>query len=175
MEFELVSNATDPVASFTGTDATTEVSQFQAADTSVEWQIENCMIKADVIELDSAVHNEYANHLMQGNPIPINYTSFITQLQVVSGADLGINITRSCSRLKTVFITLGGVYESDDAADRTRSCIRKDWNTFFHPMRYSATKVHEQEVQLQMLVGIKPSLFSLFVQLVKHSLNLKKL
>ena len=38
----------------------------------------------DVIELDAAVHTEYANHLKQGNPIPINYTPFITQgLQLV--------------------------------------------------------------------------------------------
>ena len=58
------------------------------------------MIKSDVIQLDSAVHNEYANHLMQGNPIPIHYTSFITQLQVVSGADIAINITRSVLDLK---------------------------------------------------------------------------
>ena len=96
MEFELVSNATDPVASFLGDGQ----SQFEDGDTSIEWQIENFMIKADVIELDSAVHNEYPNHLMQGNPIPINYTSFITQLQTTAGSDVAINITRSCSRLK---------------------------------------------------------------------------
>jgi hypothetical protein len=82
MEFELVTDALDPIIP---SDAN---SQFTVATTSTSWEIKNCFIKADVIELDSAVHNEYASHLMNGNPIPINYSSFITQVQAVGGSDI---------------------------------------------------------------------------------------
>jgi hypothetical protein len=47
---------------------------------------------------------------MNGNPIPINYSSFITQVQAVGGSDIAVNITRSASRLKTVFLSFNGAY-----------------------------------------------------------------
>jgi hypothetical protein len=117
-------------------------------------------MKADVIELDSAVHNEYANHLMQGHPIPINYTSFITQLQTLASSDISVNITRACSRLKTVFITFGGNYPGGGTSNSnvTKQIARKDWNAFFHPMRYDMNArefTNSQEVQVQLLIGNK--------------------
>ena len=44
LEFEVVSSATDPVAS------TNDTSQFTRATTSTSWSIGNCTIKADVVE-----------------------------------------------------------------------------------------------------------------------------
>jgi hypothetical protein len=99
VEFELVSTPTEPIVTELGSSA------FPTNTTSQTWLIQDCQIKADVVELDSAVHNEYASHLMQGHPIPINYTSYITQLQSVAGSDVNVNITRSCSRLKSIFIS----------------------------------------------------------------------
>ena len=94
----------------------------------------DCQLKADVVELDSAVHNEYASHLMQGHPIPINYTSFITQLQSTGASgNISVNIMRSCSRLKSIFIS----FDKDTALDvnHARSLIKKPWNYFHHPMQ----------------------------------------
>jgi len=127
VEFELVTSATDAIA--------TELagSQFPTNETSQSWEISDCQIKADVVELDSAVHNEYASHLMQGHPIPINYTSYITQLQTVSGGNINVNITRSCSRLKSIFISFDKA--ADAVANNARTLIKKPWNYFYHPMQ----------------------------------------
>lgn len=152
LEFEVVSSATDPIVS------TSNNSQFLATNTSTSWEITNCMIKADVVELDSAVHNEYASHLMRGNPIPINYTSFIMQSQLVASHDFSVNITRSCSRLKTVFVSFGGEYPTSTDDETTKYLIRKDWNAFYHPMLYEIEKSEfdkDEEVQIQLLVGNK--------------------
>jgi hypothetical protein len=104
------------------------------------------------------VHNEYANHLMQGNPIPINYTSFITQLQTLANSDISVNITRACSRLKTVFISFGGSYPGGNSTNVTKQLVRKDWNAFYHPMVYDMNSTlfnNAREVQLQLLIGNK--------------------
>jgi hypothetical protein len=157
MEFELVTDALEPIIPTTALNA----SQFDPSNTSTTWEIKDCFMKADVIELDSAVHNEYASHLMNGNPIPINYTSFITQVQTVGGSDIAVNITRSASRLKTIFLSFSGEYPLTDAEEKTRQMIRKDWNSFFHPMMLDNLVVGRrlfnstQEVEVQVLVGNK--------------------
>jgi hypothetical protein len=56
---------------------------------------------------------------MNGNPIPINYSSFITQVQAVGGSDIAVNITRSASRLKTVFLSFNGAYPTSQMQTRT--------------------------------------------------------
>ena len=147
VEFELVTAADDAIV--TALDG----SLFPRATTSNAWQIQDCQIKADVIELDSAVHNEYASHLMQGHPIPINYTSYITQLQTIGeNQNISVNITRSCSRLKSVFINFDRAQAQAAAASKT--LIKKSWNSFYHPMRMGAY-LYERELQIQMLVGNK--------------------
>jgi len=145
-EFELCTGVDDAIATALNN------SLFPAATTSNAWQIEDCQIKADVIELDSAVHNEYASHLMQGHPIPINYTSYITQLQSIANGTIAINITRSCSRLKSVFINFDQALAAD--ATRSKTLIKKPWNSFFHPMGMGAYN-YQLELQVQMLVGNK--------------------
>jgi hypothetical protein len=91
---------------------------------------------------------------MQGHPIPINYTSYITQLQSVapSGA-MSINITRSCSRLKSVFITFAKAVTTSATASKT--LLPKSWNYFYHPMKMGAYD-YTKELQAQMLIGNKP-------------------
>jgi hypothetical protein len=97
---------------------------------------------------------------MNGNPIPINYTSFITQVQTVGDSNIGVNITRSASRLKTVFLSFSGNYPGADGEEKTKQIMRKDWNSFFHPMmlnNFTGGKIFksDQEVEVQVLVGNK--------------------
>jgi hypothetical protein len=111
-----------------------------------------------VLELDSAVHNEYANHLMQQNPIPINYTSYITQLQAIANGTIACNITRSCSRLKSIFVNFDKSainYGTNDA----RALMKKSWNTFYHPMMMGfngRAYNSDKELEMHVLVGNKP-------------------
>lgn len=147
VEFELVTGIDDAIVT------ALDNSQFPTNNTSMSWQIQDVQIKADVVELDSAVHNEYASHLMQGHPIPINYTSFITQLQAVTNSTIAANITRSCSRLKSIFINFDKSLTQSAAA--SKSLMKKSWNSFYHPMRMGNYD-YNKELQIQVLIGNKP-------------------
>jgi hypothetical protein len=164
VEFELVTSATDAIA--------TELagSQFPTAETSQSWEISDCQIKADVVELDSAVHNEYASHVMQGHPIPINYTSYITQLQTVSGGNINVNITRSCSRLKAIFISFDKA--ADAVANNARTLIKKPWNYFYHPMQ-KGNYDKDKEMQIQVQQDLVDSKVTKVGQVLRDQRHLK--
>ena len=149
VEFELVTGVDDAIVS------AMDNSQFSTGNTSQDWQIEDIQIKADVIELDSTVHNEYASHLMQGHPIPINYTSFITQLQAITNGTIAVNITRSCSRLKSILVTFDK--NIANVATTAHTLMKKHWNSFYHPMNMSAGGYnYGEEMEIQVLIGNKP-------------------
>ena len=57
--------------------------------------------------MDNQLENEFAQRFLSGQTIPINYSTFITNLQVLSGQTPSVNITRALSRLKSV-LTLTG-------------------------------------------------------------------
>ena len=42
------------------------IAEFTAANTSVLWKIENCMVKVDSCTLDNALDNSYTSHFMGG-------------------------------------------------------------------------------------------------------------
>jgi hypothetical protein len=78
-------------------------------------------------------------------------------LQTLGGSTLNVNITRSCSRLKTVFINFFKTITVPDTAgapDKTIGAITKTWNYFYHPMKFGAYD-KDKEVQVQVLVGNK--------------------
>ena len=58
--------------------------------------------------MDNQLENEFAQRFLSGQTIPINYSTYITQLQVLQGQTPSVDITRALSRLKSVFITLTG-------------------------------------------------------------------
>ena len=72
-------------------------------DTASNWQILNVQVKCDVCKMDNPLENEFAQRFLSGQTIPINYNTFITNLQVLSGQTPSVNITRALSRLKSVY------------------------------------------------------------------------
>lgn len=64
-------------------------------------------VKCDVCTLDNALDNEYAAHLLSGKSIPINFSTYITQSQAITG-DVSVNVSRAMTRLKTIFCSLDG-------------------------------------------------------------------
>ena len=95
MEFEIVNNATDPIVT-PGT---------AYADTSSSWKIKDIRIVCDVVTLDNALQNSYAEHVLSGKALPINYSTYVSQFQTL-GTDakqISVSVTRSVSRLKSVF------------------------------------------------------------------------
>jgi hypothetical protein len=123
---------------------------------SQSWQIQNPCIKCDVCVLDSALSNEYAALLLSGKALPINISSYVTQMQTITGQTPSVNITRALSRLKSVFCTFDQAISAAKIAignDTHVQVWKKNWNDFFHPMSYSNghyDSVYELETQLQI-------------------------
>jgi hypothetical protein len=65
-------------------------------------------VVCDVVTLDSALQNSYAEHVLSGKALPINYSTYITQYQTITSSDFTVNVSRSASRLKSVFINFDG-------------------------------------------------------------------
>ena len=162
IELELVNSSNDPIISDLD-----DARPFTAANTSLKWQIDNVQAKVDMCTLDNALDNSYAEHLLSGKAFPINYNTYISQFQslastgnngVVTGQQkVRLNVTRTLSRLKSVFVSLvRGVPDAQLAANLGS----KDWNDFYSPM-YEAAKVADgafdssKEFEAQLQLGSK--------------------
>ena len=111
IELQLTGNLTDPIISGIGTKPTAvgfdDDFKFYADDVSRNWRIQNPQIKCDLLALDGAVQNTFDRKIANGQPLQINYNTFYSQIQTVTGqTDFSVNISRSVSRLKSVFVSL---------------------------------------------------------------------
>jgi hypothetical protein len=162
-EFELVNNATIPILSYltgTGTD------NFTAANTSQTWSISNVQVKADVCTLDNSLDNSYAEHLLSGKALPINFSTYVSQTQSLLSSEsngqqkVRLNVTRALSRLKSVFVTLEKTPDLSITADIPLYLGRKEWNNFYSPMQPYAKGAYnkfdsEGEFEFQLQLGSK--------------------
>jgi hypothetical protein len=146
IEFELVSDANDPIVT-PGVD-----SVFTTTNTSNDWQIENVQLKCDVCTLDNALQNNYDSHLLSGKNLPINYNTYITQSQAISGQDVSVNVSRAITRLKSLFISF---YKTPGTA----TAIDKDWLNFVHPMDNSTGLAYNSGYELEYQVQIGSKLY----------------
>jgi hypothetical protein len=130
LEIELeLADATDPIVSEGfAVDSDLTPGQFRAINTSVLWKIENCMVKVDLCTLDSALENSYTSHFMGGKTINIVYNTFISTLQTVVAAETQINVSRSLSKMKSVFVSLDKAFTGDRL-----KFYNKFWNNFWSP------------------------------------------
>ena len=114
---------------------------------STAWSLSDVQVKCDVCALDNALENSYAEHLLSGKALPINYGTFISQSQVVTASTFSVNISRAVSRLKSLFFTLDGTAHSSTTANL------KEFNNFWSPMSvgngaYDSAKEMELHVQI---------------------------
>ena len=127
---------------------------------STNWSILNPVIRVDTVTLDSGLQNEYAQLLLSGTGLPINYSSFVTQLQSISGQNVAVNITRALSRLQSVFCSFDQTYttaKSTSGKDAHLQVYKKPWNDLFHPMSYSPNGNYDlnYEIEYQLQIGSK--------------------
>ncbi len=129
-------------------------SDFTAANTSYNWKLENCMMKVDLCTLDNALDNNYTAHLLGGKSLNIVYNTFISNIQTILSGDTQINVSRSLSKLKSVFLTL----ERNFTGPRN-TFHNKQWNNFYSPMALDTvtgvtTHIQANEIEsLQLQVG----------------------
>ena len=130
IELEVVGDATEPIVSHTWTTGTGNTGVDLATNTSVSWHLENVQCKCDLVTLDNSLENSYAEHLLSGKTLPVNLNTFISQSQTVSGSKLRVNVNRSLSRLKSVFVTLS---REHGAGENLQETVIKSWNNFYSP------------------------------------------
>ncbi|MGV2342022.1 MAG UNVERIFIED_CONTAM: hypothetical protein LVR18_51355 [Planctomycetaceae bacterium] len=127
MEFEVVNGTTDAIVSVGG-------STFTSTNTSTSWQIQDVRVVCDLVTLDSALQNSYAEHVLSGKNLPINYSTYVSQFQTITSSDFAINVSRAVTRLKSVFIN----FDDAHGATSTSDVVHKTFNSFKHPMSGAA-------------------------------------
>ena len=152
LEFEIVNNFTDCVIAPTvfAAGVTPGANDFTTTNTSTSWEIQQFQIKCDVCTLDNALDNEYAQHLLSGKSLPINFATFVTQLQAItSNSSVSINVQRAFTRLKSAFVSLVN-------SNVLTTGTRKEFNFFYNPS-FGSTNLYDssKSVQFQLQIGSK--------------------
>ena len=78
LELELVNDSNDVIVSTLDNSVT---GVFKSDNTSLTWEIQNAQVKCDLLTLDNELDNSYAELLMSGKSLPINFTSYVSQVQ----------------------------------------------------------------------------------------------
>ena len=90
----------------------------------------DAQLKCDILTLDSGLENSYAEYLLQGKTIPIPMQVFTSQSQALAqNSQETINITRSLTRLKALYITFLGSKIGDMRKEFLKNC-----NNYYSPL-----------------------------------------
>jgi hypothetical protein len=150
LELELADNNEPIITDFLAGSAYTN------DNTSKTWRIENCQIKCDLVSLDNALDNSYVNHLLGGNTLKIVYDTYISSIQTIVSADTQVNVSRSLTSLRSVFMSL----DKNFTEARIKWC-NKSWNTFYSTMignRDGPSNIKDSDWEiknLQLSIGSK--------------------
>ena len=146
LEFTIVSDEHIPVVTpFTVTDVNTQNDAkgyyFTTGDTSTSWELNNVILRAEVIQLDNTVNNNIVKHLLEGQSLKLVFPMYHTMTQSfnAAGTEINMNIVKSASKLNGCFITLyraprAGVDADNNNYYRHDNYIYKRWNYFYNPM-----------------------------------------
>ena len=104
--------------------ATVFINAGDTAISSTTWKLENCQLKADLCTLDTALDNNYTDHLLEGKSLNIVYNTFSSHIHTILSMDSQANISRSLTRLRTIFLSL----DRDFAGARAARFKNKKWN-----------------------------------------------
>ena len=102
IELTLVDEATVPIVSHFADIAAN--AGFADANASTAGQMQNV---CDLIALDSGLNESYIKLVEEGNKLTLNDNTFVSQYQTIfNQIDFSINLTRSLTRLKSVYTSL---------------------------------------------------------------------
>jgi hypothetical protein len=101
IELSLVDDMDDPVVTHLNHG---HFIYFNVAST---WSIFKAQVKCDLVTVDSGLNQYYIKSLEEGKKLTLNYNTFISQYQTITDqTNFSINITRSLTRLQSVFVLL---------------------------------------------------------------------
>ncbi len=164
LELELVDKATDAVVSSltAATDNPANDKFFSPENTSTQWSLNQVQLKCDLVTLSSQMEEQYSQHLLSGKSLPVNYNTFVSQMQTVQGQEKpSVNVTRALTRLKSVFVTLDKDLDGTNALQSRQDMVgRKSFNDFFSPAHIDNTsgEVNHSsagDFEFQMQIGSK--------------------
>ena len=110
---------------------------FQAANTSTQWELNNVIIRAEVMTLDNTVNNNnIVKHLLDGESLKLVFPMYhtLTQTFNTGGGELDMNIVKSSFKLTGAFSTLyrtpgNGTINANYLPD---NYVHKRWNYFYN-------------------------------------------
>ena len=110
------------------------------ADANASWQIEGVSLHATCHEVDSALANSYAAHVLKGSPLHLPYQSIVVTKHILTQGTGTLNLVRGFTRLKQIYFTLhrGG----------TKSAI-----AFHHPAGNVALSTANDTMTYQLQIG----------------------
>ena len=146
IELELVNDANDVIVT-PGVN-----SEFTTGNTTNDWQLENVQLKCDICNLDNSLQNNYDSHLLSGKSLPINFNTYITQSQAITGQDVGVSLNRAITRLKSIFVTF---YQTND----TEKPTHKEFCDFNHPMDNATGLLYDKGYELEYQIQVGSKLF----------------
>ncbi len=74
---------------------------------SQSYELSDCRILCNIMEVDSELQSSYAEHVLSGKPLLIPFRSWVNQVTSInSTADFSVNVARSFTRLNSVLVTL---------------------------------------------------------------------
>ena len=129
---------------------------FTTANTSQLWRLENCVVKTDLCTLDNALENSYVSHLLSGKTINLVFNTFASSLQTIVSSDTQVNVSRSLSKMKSMFTSL----DKDFTGARLK-WHNKSYNSFWSPMsgdnetNYTWNRNADDIQRLQVQIGSK--------------------
>ena len=74
-----------------------------------------------------------------GNSLNINYSAYVIQEQILAGVPSNVNVSRSISRLKSVFLTFF-------KAGQANANYYKETNLYYHPMYGQGACLYDREM-----------------------------
>ena len=142
MEFTIVSDGTLPVIVPKGTGTSPEGDKegyyFNPGNTSTSWELNNLLIRAELVSLDNTVANNISSHILSGNSLKMYFPMYhtISQSFPKTFGEINMNIVKSASKLSGAFITLYRAPRTGEDFGRylPDNYVFKRWNYFYNPM-----------------------------------------
>ena len=164
---------------------------FTTDNTSTSFTIDDVVVHGDVVTLDNSLNNSYIEALMSGTALSVPFTTFVSQSHIMSQTQqFNVNIIRSFTRLKTMFISFyapvpdktiastedekrllgyrdykfnqrGGVNIAG-SGDTTISAVLRPCNRFYHPMGIDTLDPYSSSAELQWQISIGSLTFPVY-------------
>ena len=100
--------------------------------TTGSFEIQNCMVRADIVKIDSELQNKYDDHLMSGGSISLPYTTYHSQVLKIVGTNFTINLSRSLTYLTRVYVSF---LRAAETTINPADFWMKPHNCFYHTLR----------------------------------------